>query len=602
MAVGVTESTLLRDAVVYLAAAVVIVPLFARMKLGAVLGYLAAGILIGPSVLGLVANPQSTLGFAEFGIVMLLFVIGLELRPSRLWQLRHDIFGLGLLQVTVCGLAITGLLLAITGLTWQAALVVGLPLALSSTALVVQLLEEREELNTPMGERSFAILLFQDLAIVPLLTIVAALSRVPDPDAVAGWMQALLTAGAIIGLALAGRYLMNPLFRVIGELGAREAFVVAALFTVLGAAFVMQSLGLSMALGAFVAGVMLAESPYRHELEADIEPFRGLLLGLFFVSVGMTLDLTVLRDQAGLVFLIVIAVMAVKTIIIALLARLFGTPLASALPMGLLLAQGGEFGFVLFGAAQRGLLLSPDAASLFGAVVTVSMALTPIIIKVAAVLHVEDRQALPDGPEVADNVHKVIVVGYGRFGHTVSQMLAARGISVTLIDTKPAQIEATGRFGVKVYYGDGARIDVLRAAGAETARMIIYAADGQWLNRASIAPVRAAFPHLKLLARAFDRRHWLELKQADIETVVREVFDSAVVLGRVALSDLGTPDPVIDAIEAEFRRRDAERLSAQLTSGDPMAGRESFFRPDSPMDISGLGEIPFVDGPDAARR
>ena len=601
MTAGGAESTLLRDAVVYLAAAVVIVPLFARLKLGAVLGYLAAGILIGPSVLRLVDDPASTLSFAEFGIVMLLFVIGLELRPSRLWQLRRDIFGLGLLQVTLCGAAITGVLLAITGLTWQAALVVGLPLALSSTALVVQLLEEREELNTPMGERSFSILLFQDLAIVPLLTIVAALSRLPDPNAVAGWMQALLTAVAILSLALAGRYLMNPLFRVIGELGAREAFVVAALFTVLGAAFIMQSLGLSMALGAFVAGVMLAESPYRHELEADIEPFRGLLLGLFFVSVGMSLDLTVLREQAGLVFLIVLAVMAAKTGIIALLARLFGTPLASALPMGLLLAQGGEFGFVLFGAAQRGLLLSPEAASLFGAVVTVSMALTPIIIRLASVLQVEDRQALPDGPETSDDSHKVIVVGYGRFGQTVSQMLAARGISVTLIDTKPAQIEATGRFGVKVYYGDGGRIDVLRAAGAETASMIIYAADGQWLNRASIAPVRAAFPHLKLLARAFDRRHWLELKQADIETVVREVFDSAVTLGRVALADLGTPDPVIDAIESEFRRRDAERLSAQLTSGDIMAGRESFFRPDKPMDMSGLGEIPFVDGPDAAR-
>jgi glutathione-regulated potassium-efflux system protein KefB len=587
------EPTLLKDAVVYLAAAVVAVPLFYRLKLGAVLGYLAAGLLIGPHLLGLVEDPESTLAFAEFGIVLLLFVIGLELRPARLWQLRGDIFGLGLLQVLVCGLALTGVVLAATSLTWQAALVVGLPLALSSTALVIQLLEERHELNTPMGERSFSVLLFQDLAIVPLLTVVAALSRVPDPNAAPGWLQVVYTVAAITGLALAGRYLLNPLFRIIGELGAREAFVVAALFTVLGAAFVMASLGLSMALGAFVAGVMLADSNYRHELEADIEPFRGLLLGLFFISVGMTLDLGILQERAGLILGLALAVMAVKTAIIAALARLFGSPLKSALPMGLLLSQGGEFGFVLFGAAERGLLISPSASSTFAAVVTVSMALTPILVRLASVLPVSEREVMLDGPRGTDAERNAIIVGYGRFGQAVGQMLLGRGVGVTLIDVKPAQIELTGRFGIKVYYGDGRRVDVLRAAGAANADVIVFAADAR-LSRAELDPIRAAFPQASILARAYDRRHWIELKQADVEVVVREVFDSAVRMGREALRAVGTDEPTIDAIEEEYRRVDAERLSVQLSSGDLMAGRDLVYPPRQQTINDAVGEIPFA--------
>ena len=591
------EPTLLKDAVVYLAAAVVAVPLFYRLKLGAVFGYLAAGLLIGPHLFGLVDDPESTLAFAEFGIVLLLFVIGLELRPARLWQLRGDIFGLGLLQVAVCGLALTGVVLVATGLTWQAALVVGLPLALSSTALVIQLLEERGELNTLIGERSFSVLLFQDLAIVPLLTVVAALSRVPDPNADPGWLQALYTVGALTGLALAGRYLMNPLFRIIGELGAREAFVIAALFAVLGSAFVMSSLGLSMALGAFVAGVMLADSNYRHELKADIEPFRGLLLGLFFISVGMTLDLDIVAERAGLILGLALAMMAVKTAFIAIIARAFGSPLKTALPMGLLLSQGGEFGFVLFGAAERGLLLSPAAASLFGAVVTVSMALTPILLRFASVLAVSERAVDLDGPSGTDAERNAIVVGYGRFGQAVGQMLRGRGVGVTLIDLKPAQIELTGRFGIKVYYGDGRRPDVLRAAGAAQADLIVFAIDGPWIGQSVIASVRAAFPQARILARAFDRRHWLELKQADVEIVVREVFESAVRMGREALKAIGTDAPTIDAVEREYRRLDAERLSVQLSSGDLMAGRDLVYPPRVTINDA-VGEIPFGGAPD----
>ena len=585
----------LRDAVAYLAAVVVLVPLFARAKLGAVLGYLAAGILIGPSVLRLVTNTAGIGSIAEFGIVLLLFVIGLELRPARLWAMRADIFGLGAAQVLLCGFALTGALLLLTGLTWQAALVVGLPLGLSSTALVMQLLAERDITNTPFGQRSFAMLLFQDLAIVPLLTVVAALSRVVDPDAVPGWQQALTTVAAIAGLVLAGRYLINPLFKLIGQFGAREAFAAAALATVLGAALLMESLGLSMALGAFVAGVMLAESPYRHALEADIEPFRGLLLGMFFVSVGMTLDLRIVVDQLGMVMLLVVVLLAVKTIVIGCLARAFGTEPRRAIQMGLLLAQGGEFGFVLFAQAERGLLIDHAAAQLFGAVVTVSMVLTPLIARAAGKLNppAVTRTDL-DGPEAATpEAAHVIIVGAGRVGQGVAQMLLARGLDVVAIDHDPELIDYSKLFGNRVYFGDGHRVDILRAAGAERAQLLVLAAGGEWDPAATLTPIRDAFPQLKIVARAHDRLHLLALMKAEIDGAVREMLDGSIALGRAALVELGTEARAIDAIEADFRRRDAERLALQQSSGDPLSGVDRLFRPGTVYSPEALGEIPF---------
>ncbi len=595
MTVAAHDSMLLRDAVVYLAAAVAIVPLFYRLKLGAVLGYLVAGMLIGPQLLGLVDDPQAALSFSEFGIVLLLFVIGLELRPQRLWDLRKDIFGMGAAQVVLCGLALTMFLYSVTGLSWQAALVVGLPLALSSTALVVQILQERGIFNTGLGERSFAVLLFQDLSIVPMITIVAALSRLPaDPQATGGWMLALYSVGAIIGLVIVGRFVLNPLFRMIGQIGAREAFVVAALFTVCASALLMASLGLSMALGAFIAGVMLADSPYRHEVEADIEPFRGLLLGLFFIAVGMTLDLSVLTRRWDEVLLIVAGLMAIKILIIAGLARWRGVPMARALWTGLLLSQGGEFGFVLFGAAETGLLLAPAARDLFSAVVTVSMTLTPLLIVIVDRLaRTSERVPELEGPESAENT-PAIVIGFGRFGQTVAQMLHARGVPVTLIDKKPRQIELSGQFGNKVYYGDGTRIDVLRMAGAQDARLLIYCTDGTVLNSGSLAPIRRAFPHLKILARAFDRRHLMALKEKDCDVIIREVFDSAVRMGREALAAAGVSDAHIDMIEDEYRRRDAERLAVQFASGDLKSGMDMAFRPGTPLISDTLGEIPYT--------
>lgn len=594
-------STLLRDIVVYLAAAVVLVPLFVRFKLGAVLGYLAAGILIGPSVLGLVGNAEQTLQFAEFGIVLLLFVIGLELQPSRLWALRRDIFGLGLAQVLLCGLALTGLLLLLTSLTWEAALVVGLPLGLSSTALVMQLLNERQLAATPFGERSFAMLLFQDLSIVPMVTVVAALSRAPVANPEPGWMMAAKTVGALALLVLIGRYALPRLFRIIGSLGAREAFVAAALLCVMGSALLMASLGLSMALGAFVAGVMLAESPYRHALETDIEPFRGLMLGLFFIAIGMSLDLAVVAANWGLVIALVVGVLAVKATVIATLARSFGTDWRRAIKMGLLLAQGGEFGFVLFAEAERGLLITHQAAQLFGAVVTLSMALTPLLFRLAGRLLAvpDDGSGSRDGPESAGTAGHgghVVLVGSGRVGQVIAQMLRARGQAITAIDLDAELIDITARFGNTVFWGDGTRLDILRTAGIETASALVFAIDGRWDPKAVLEPIQTEWPDLPIIARAFDRTHNIALRQAGVEQVVRETLDGAVAMGREVLTALGTPETMIDAIEAEYRRRDLERLDLQLCSGDIMSGADTIIRGaldlDEAPDPASLGEIP----------
>lgn len=588
----------------YLGATVALVPLFTRLKLGPVLGYLAAGILIGPSVLGLASEPERAREIAEFGIVLLLFVIGLELRPTRLWALRRDIFGFGAAQVVVTGLALTGVLLLMTELSWQAALVVGLPLGLSSTALVMQMLADRKLTATPFGERSFSVLLFQDLAIVPLVTIVAALSRAPNPDAMPGWQLALATLGAIAALVLAGRYILNPVLRLIGISGAREAFAAAALLTVLGAALLMASLGLSMALGAFVAGVMLAESPYRHALEADIEPFRGLLLGLFFASVGASLDFRVIEHQWALVLALVAALIVTKTLVIAALARAFGAgSWFGAFKLGVLLSQGGEFGFVLFASAQRGLLITEEAAQLFGAVVTLSMAITPLLFagalrltpKAAPRTDLEGPEAAADPSRERNEGDKVILVGAGRVGQGVAQMLLARGADVVAIDNDPELIDVSRLFGNRVYFGDGRRTDVLRAAGADSARLIVFAIDGSWDPETVLGPVRDAFPRAKVIARAYDRIHLLALMKADVDFAVREMFDGSIALGRAALTELDTDAATIAAIEAEFRSRDAERLALQLVSGDQLSGRDKLFRPGVAFIPEALGEIPYEE-------
>ncbi|MDQ8754893.1 cation:proton antiporter [Sphingosinicella sp. LHD-64] len=583
---GATVALALRDGVVMLGAAMAFVMLFRRLGLGAVLGYLVAGALVGPSGLGLVNAPEGMLHIADFGIVLLLFLVGLELHPERLWRLRHAIFGLGLLQVTVAGLAISAVVFVATGFSPAAALAIGLPLALSSTAQVLPSLRSDGSINTPAGERAFSVLLFQDLSIVPLITITAALSRAPvDPSAPPGWVLGLYTIGAIVGLVLAGRFLINPLFRLVGRISERELFIVAGLFTVAAAAAVMESLHLSTALGAFIAGVMLADSPYRHELEADIDPFRSILLGLFFVSVGMMLDLGAIIERPLFVIGMAAALIVVKTAVLYGLARLFRMPPRKAIKLGLLLSQGGEFAFVLFAAAQSALLIEPAAASLFSAIVTVSMATTPFLMMLNDWL---DRrwsrggQVDLEGPEMS-GPSQAIVVGYGRFGQTVAQMMMAKGIPVTLIDSKPSQIELSGNFGMKVYYGDGTRIDLLRLAGAAEAKAILFCIDGTDLTAHRLQPILEAFPHAAVFVRVFDRRQLIEFASLDLRHAVREMFESAIAMGREALSLFCVTPEEVDRVEEEYRRRDRERLEIQKSSGDLQALKERMFSPGNPL-------------------
>lgn len=580
-----TASLVLRDGVIMLGAALLFVTLFRRLGLGAVLGYLVAGALVGPHGFGWVAAGESLLHIADFGIVLLLFLVGLELHPSRLWRLRNDIFGLGLLQVVASGLVLAALVYAVTGFTWQASLAIGLPLALSSTAQVLPSLRSDGSINTRGGERTFSILLFQDLSIVPLITIIAALSRVPaEPESPPGWQLGLYTAGAIIGLVLAGRYLINPLFRIVGRVSERELFVVAGLFTVLAAAAVMQSLSLSTALGAFVAGVMLADSPYRHELEVDIEPFRSILLGMFFVAVGMMLDLGAIAERPFFVLGMAAALIAAKAIVLFGLARAFGIESRPALKLGLLLSQGGEFAFVLFGAAQAARLIAPEAASLFSAIVTVSMASTPFLMMFNDWFDRRSGRAAGrelEGPEGSPET-RAIVVGYGRFGQTVAQMLMAKGITVTLVDSKPSQIELAGGFGSKVYYGDGTRIDLLRAAGAGEAQSLLFCIDGNGLTAARLEPILEAFPQAAVFVRAYDRIHLMDLGRLDVAGTYRELFESAVHMGRDALARF-VGDEEAARVEQEYRRRDIERLASQSETGDLHASQDMMFRPDNPI-------------------
>jgi glutathione-regulated potassium-efflux system protein KefB len=572
---------MLREGVVLLGAGLAFVMLFRKLGLGAVLGYLVAGAFIGPSGIGLVAGGESKLAIAEIGIALLLFLVGLELSPVRLWRLKRDIFGLGLVQVALCGVALAIMIYFVAGFTAGAAVALGLPLALSSTAQVLPSLKSSGRMNTPFGERAFSVLLFQDLAIVPLITIIAALSRAPaDPFAPPGWLLMLSTFGAIIGLVMAGRFIIQPLLRLTGRLGERELFVVVGLFTVFASAAVMEALHLSTALGAFVAGVMLADSPYRHEIEADVEPFRSILLGLFFMAVGMVLDVGAVIANPLFVIGMAAALVAIKTGVIFGLARLFGMETRPAFGLGLLLSQGGEFGFVLFAQAQGALLIEPQAASLFGAIVTLSMATTPFLLMIARRFEYARDQAgdMPDGPEHADQA-KAIVVGFGRFGQTVSQMLVGHGVSVTLIDVKPEQIEVSGTFGAKVYYGDGRRIDLLRRAGGDEAQIIAFCVDDRLLGPKELQPILEAFPQAAVFMRAFDRRQMIAVRELDLAGTTRELFESAIKMGIDALLALGVNDEEIMMIEQRYRAHDLARLEAQGSTGDLHAGAKPLYVP-----------------------
>jgi monovalent cation:proton antiporter-2 (CPA2) family protein len=581
-----TTSAILESGAIMLAAALVFVTIFRRLGLGATLGYIVGGALIGPQVMRLIRDPSQLQSVSEIGIAFLLFVVGLELQPSRLWRLRKDIFGLGLAQVVLCGLAISMLLDVTLGISAAAALAIGLPLGLSSTAQVLPMLRSDNELNTPQGERAFSILLFQDLAIVPMITIIAALSRVPpDPSAPTGWKLAFMTLGAVVGLVAVGKLILNPMFRLVGRIAERELFIVAGLFTVVGAAAIMHLLHLSVPLGAFVAGVMLADSPYRHELEADVEPFRSILLGAFFLSVGMLLNLSLIAQRPLMVIGLALMVIITKTILITLLSRAFSCSWTRSFRLGLLLSQAGEFGFVLFSMATAAALINSEAASLFSAVVTLSMATTPFLMRLTDWLERrEERAEGLDGPELSPET-SAIVVGYGRFGQTVAQMLMAKRIGVTIIDKKPSQIELSQEFGTKVYYGDGMRVDLLRTAGGETAKVIAFCNDneGGELTRSAVEAVLEAFPQASVMVRAYDRVHLMQLDGLDLAFAQRELFESAVVMGKAALKASGIEKSEVERVEQEYRMRDCERLERQSATGDIKAGWDRAFAPERPL-------------------
>lgn len=571
---------LLLGGFVMLGAALVMVLVFRRFGIGAVLGYLIAGILIGPQGFELISNAETILEFSEIGIILLLFIVGLELAPARLMRLRQAIFGLGMSQVVLCGIALFLLIMATTNFTLAASIAIGLPLALSSTAQVLPMLQSSGRLNTPTGEKSFSILLFQDLSIIPLLTIIAALSRAPQEDGgQSGWLTAVYAVLAIGGLILAGKYLLQPLLKVIGRIAERELFIVAGLVAVFGSAALMEFIGLSPALGAFIAGVMLANSPYRHELEADIDPFRSLLLGFFFLAVGMMLDLDVVMENPLFIIGAAIALVTVKIAIIFGLGKLFGMDTNPALAMGMLLSQGGEFGFVLFSEAEKALLIEPEASSLFGAIITISMATTPFLMLLARRFSntASASSADLDDPGNADRA-SVIVVGQGRFGQTVSQVLMAAKIPLTLIDIKPEQIDVHQQFGAKVFYGDGTRVDLLRRAGAHEADAIVFCMDDKEFGSEQVRAIIQSFPETKIFVRVYDRRQLIALKGLGIAGMKREMFESAVHLARQTMFAIDLDSSLIEEVDEEFRQRDCDRLEAQLKSGgDMLAGAELRF-------------------------
>ena len=566
-----TTSMGLGHVVALLAAMVVAATLFRRFGLGSVLGYLAAGLLIGPSVLGVVDDPESVLHVAELGVVMFLFIIGLEMRPARLWSLRREIFGLGAVQVLVCAALLTGLAMA-AGLTWYAAVIAGFGFALSSTAIVMQLLQERNENADPAGQRVISILLFEDLAIVPLLALVAVLAGTYGSAVDSGrpiWMTVGLAAGAVALVYVAGRWVVNPFFRLLARYGGREIMTMGALFVVLGAAYAMNLGGLSMAMGAFLAGVLLSESTFRHQLEADVEPFRGLLLGLFFLSVGMSLDVRVVIADWAWVLGGLAAFMTTKMVAVYAVARLkqrHGEGLLRAALMG----EGGEFAFVLYATAFAAGLLDPRTAAILSAVVILSMALTPLRVMLADRLRPNEDLSPDDadGVDRASNLReRVLIIGFGRFAQVVSQPLLARDVDVSIIDTDVEMIQAAGNFGFKVFYGDGSRLDVLRASGAGTAETILVCVDKSETADRIVELVKAEFPLTKLFVRAYDRGHAIRLVQAGVEYQLRETFESALVFGEQVLIDLGfSADEARETIE-DVRRRDEERLSLQLVEG-----------------------------------
>ena len=570
-------STDLIKVVALLGSAVVAVPIFRKLGLGSVLGYLTAGLLIGPFGFAWFSDPQSILHVAELGVVMFLFVIGLEMRPSHLWSLRRQIFGLGALQIALCTFALTGVGLAF-GFSLPVSFVGAAGFVLTSTAIVMQLLGERGDIALPHGQKIVSILLFEDLLIVPLLALVAFMSPVVPAHAEGSrWISVGIGFASLVGLIVAGIWLLNPLFRILAAAKAREVMTAAALLVVLGAALLMDLGGLSMAMGAFLAGVLLSESTFRHQIEADIEPFRGILLGLFFLSVGMSLDVDVVMQNWPLIVSAVLAMMAVKALCIYVVARMVRSNHAEALDRAVLMAQGGEFAFVLFSAAASAQIIDATVNANLTAIVVLSMVLTPLFVLVYKRIAPKPTVNM-DGVDEADGLSgSVLLIGFGRFGQVASQSLLARDVDVTIIDNDIDMIRSAEEFGFKIYYGDGTRLDVLHASGAHSARAIAVCIDGKESVNKIVELVKAEFPLVRLLVRSYDREHALELINAGVDYQIRETFESAVNFGAAALVELGVAEDEASRIAEEIRRRDAERFELEMAGGGLRAGASAMY-------------------------
>ncbi|TNH03878.1 potassium transporter [Testudinibacter sp. TR-2022] len=556
--------------VILLTAGVLAVPIFKRLGLGAVLGYFSAGILIGPHVFGFFDDPQQILHLAELGVVMFLFIIGLEMRPSKLWQMRGQIFGLGAAQVVLCCSLLTLLGVAVFDLSWPVAFVGGAGFVLSSTAVVMQMLAERGESNTPAGQQALSILLLEDLAIVPLLAIVAFISPNQTADSSSQWAEIALALGALAALIIAGKWLLNPLFAILAASRAREVMTAAALLVVLGAALLMEISGLSMAMGAFLAGVLLSESSYRHQIEADIEPFKGILLGLFFLAVGMSLNLSIIATQWVWVALAVITFMLTKAMGIYVIARLFKSNNRQALLRTAMFAQGGEFAFVLYAAAVTSGLMDMQTNALLSATVILSMALTPMVmIAVDRLLPAEKISA--DGLDKAENLQgQVLVIGFGRFGQIASQVPLSRGFELAIIDNDPIRIREAAKFGRHIYFGDGTQLDILHTSGAAQAQAIMICVDDKQAVDHIVDLAQHSFPNTKLITRAWDRRHYIELLNKGVDYVVRETAAAAFELGEKTLSALGVDKEEAERISHDIRLRDSRLLCEQVSAGIDM--------------------------------
>ncbi len=568
-------SSVFTQAFIYLLAAVLAVPLAKRLGLGSALGYILAGVIIGPFVLGFVGQEtQDVMHFAEFGVVLMLFLVGLELEPSVLWRMRVPILGLGGSQVLISA-GVIGIIAFVLGLEWQTALAVGLILALSSTAIVLQTLKERSWMNTNAGRASFSVLLFQDIAVIPILALLPFLAVSGGGlEAVGagahgygegwpGWLRGLLVLAVVAGIVVGGRFLMRPAFHWIASTRSLELFIATALTLIVGITLAMEFVGLSPALGTFLAGVVLAESEFRHELESSIEPFKGLLLGLFFISVGASIDFILVAGQPLLILGLVLALIVTKFGVLLALGRIFRLNLADNLMFAFLLAQGGEFAFLLFSFATQQNVINSELSNLLIVVVVLTMILTPLLLiahdRLVKPLFI-DCVSAPGDEDIDAGSSPVIIAGYGRFGQIVSRLLSADGIQTTLLDHDSGQIELTGRFGYKVFYGDASRVQLLQSAGAEEARLLVIAIDDKAKAVQMVTSARQFFPQLKVLARAYDRSHAYELMDAGADVITRETFGSALVMGEEALKLLGYDDARAYRVMRTFKRHDEEGL------------------------------------------